>query len=145
MLTRSIKLQVHTLLDAYRKERMFRQPIQFVSSESDENTPKEPKESRKERRTRNAWTTRRTLLLGETRRIVQLRFGQVDSLIPAGISYGMISKQLYIKLTTVASVCHRYLERGGTIRAPGEHWSRGRKALTQTQFDWVTSHEVIRS
>ena len=109
MMTRSRRQQVRTLLEGFRLERMLRQqdPVE-EKTESQLDAREARKMERELRRQRNLWTTRRILRPGETKRIVELRFGAVGSLEPTAMSYSLISKRLFIKRATVVSVCHAY-------------------------------------
>ena len=74
---------------------------------------------------RRLLSLRRTLRYGERRRIVELRFKVLGSKEASGLSYGKIARKLYIRPKTIQSVCRAYLQRGGTLRGPHEHWRRG--------------------
>ena len=71
---------------------------------------------------RRLYSLRRTLRYGEMKRIVELRFKEVGSTEPRGLSFEKISRRLFIRPRTVQSVCRAYLRRGGTLRGPKEHW-----------------------
>ena len=120
MLTRSRHRLVDKLITAFEKEREALK-VYHISSETDEEKEalitarmlrRAERAAAKERR---LLSLRRTLRYGEVKRIVELRFKEVGSTVPRGLSFGKISRKLYIRLRTVQSVCRAYLHRGGTI------------------------------
>lgn len=68
---------------------------------------------------------------------------QVGLLEPSGLSYGRISKRLFIRPKTVISVCRAYAKRGGSLRPPGVHWRRGQLKLSQEARDWATHPNTL--
>ena len=123
---------MHELLDAFREERQLHRRFEGDSTSSDAYARQVRKIERDAIRERNMWSIRRKLRAGEVKRIVELRFGEVGGMVAIGMSYTAIAKKLYLRRATVISVCYAYVRRGGTIRGPGEHWSKGKRKLTDT-------------
>lgn len=102
MLTRSRHRLVNQLILAYEKERDSLREY-HISSETDEE--KEALQTarmlrRAERaaiKERRLLSLRRTLRYGEVKRIVELRFKEVGSIDARGLSFGKISRKLYIR------------------------------------------------
>ena len=86
---------------------------------------------------------RRTLRYGEHVRIVELRFKNMGSMDPMGLSYGKIARRLWIRPRTVQSVCRSYIQRGGKLRGPNEHWRRGQLKLSAAAIRWATSTQTL--
>ena len=57
----------------------------------------------------------RLLRYGEKKKIIELRFGKLGSVVEDGMSFSEISKLLFIRRRTVQSVCRRYKERNGVL------------------------------
>ena len=134
MLTRAKRQQVEELIAAYELEKWELRNRQIQSSNSagggtfsaaeDDSRDAEVtarmirQAERAAIKERRLLSCRRTLRYGEQRRILELRFREIGSLQANGLSYGKISRRLYIRPRTIQSVCQAYVRRGGTLRGP---------------------------
>ena len=107
MLTRAKRQHVYELLTEYEQEKqamLDRRSKQSSSEPEDDAALTAKLTKRAERaaiRERRLLSCRRTLRYGEQRRIVELRFKEIGSLDVRGLSYGKISRKLYIRPTTI--------------------------------------------
>ena len=126
MLTRAKRHQVEELIAAYELEKWELRNRQIQSSKSAEDDSSDAEVTARMLRQaeraaikeRRLLSCRRTLRYGEQRRILELRFREIGSLQVNGLSYGKISRRLYIRPRTIQSVCQAYVRRGGTLRGP---------------------------
>ena len=108
MLTRAKRQQVEDLIAAYEQEKWELRNRQIQNSNSMEDDSDAEVTARMLRQAERAaikerrlLSCRRTLWYGEHRRIVELRFREIGSIEANGLSYGKISRRLYIRPRTI--------------------------------------------